>query len=107
MKHLIFTAHYGGLSGLMTNEEILSIFHTACERSDAHIRRSMEYSFFPKGFTAVVILAESHAAIHTWPENSLVRVDYFSCSENPNCDVFMDCFSRNGFIIEQFDILER
>lgn len=91
----------------MSNEEILSIFHTACEESEAHIRRSIEYSFFPKGFTAVVILAESHAAIHTWPENSLVRVDYFSCSENPNCDDFMDCFSKNGFIIEQFDILER
>ena len=35
---------------------------------------------FPNGaVTLVLILAESHLAIHTWPEESLIAVDLFSC----------------------------
>ncbi len=35
---------------------------------------------FPNGaITLVLILAESHLSIHTWPEENLVAVDLFSC----------------------------
>ena len=35
---------------------------------------------FPNGaVTLVLILAESHLAIHTWPEEDLIAVDLFSC----------------------------
>lgn len=35
---------------------------------------------FPNGaITLVLILAESHLSIHTWPEEELVAVDLFSC----------------------------
>jgi S-adenosylmethionine decarboxylase len=35
---------------------------------------------FPNGaITLVMILAESHLSIHTWPEESLVAIDLFSC----------------------------
>jgi len=35
---------------------------------------------FPNGaVTLVLILAESHLAIHTWPEENLVAIDLFTC----------------------------
>jgi S-adenosylmethionine decarboxylase len=35
---------------------------------------------FPNGaVTLVLILAESHLAIHTWPEDDLVAIDLFTC----------------------------
>jgi S-adenosylmethionine decarboxylase len=35
---------------------------------------------FPNGaITLVLILAESHLSIHTWPEDSLIAIDLFSC----------------------------
>ncbi len=35
---------------------------------------------FPNGaITLVLVLAESHLSLHTWPEDSLVAVDLFSC----------------------------
>jgi S-adenosylmethionine decarboxylase len=35
---------------------------------------------FPNGaITLVLILAESHLSIHTWPEDSLISIDLFSC----------------------------
>jgi S-adenosylmethionine decarboxylase len=35
---------------------------------------------FPNGaITLVLILAESHLSIHTWPEQQLIAIDLFSC----------------------------
>lgn len=37
--------------------------------------------FAPQGITAVGILAESHLAIHTWPEHGAFAADLFHCGE--------------------------
>lgn len=39
-----------------------------------------EYS----GVTGVVVLSESHVAIHTWPESAYVTLDVFVCNHNRN-----------------------
>lgn len=104
MKHLLFRARY---SGLMSDREIMSVLHGACDEAGAHIRRTTEYPFDPKGFTAVVILAESHATIHTWPEKGFVMVDYFSCSEKPRQMEFMSHFSKSGFTIDTYEVIDR
>ena len=37
---------------------------------------------FPNGaITLVLVLAESHLSVHTWPEESLVAIDLFSCGK--------------------------
>ena len=39
------------------------------------------HKFSPQGLTGFVLLAESHIAIHTWPEYDYVAVDIFTCGE--------------------------
>jgi S-adenosylmethionine decarboxylase len=34
----------------------------------------------PVGITGVVLLAESHVAIHTWPEKAAVTLDVYVCN---------------------------
>ena len=36
-------------------------------------------SFEPEGLTAVAVLAESHLALHTWPEFRYAALDAFTC----------------------------
>ena len=36
-------------------------------------------STLPGGYSSVVLLAESHASIHTYPERSMAYLDMFSC----------------------------
>jgi S-adenosylmethionine decarboxylase len=36
------------------------------------------------GITGVVLLAESHCAIHTWPEKNAVSVDVYVCNYGQN-----------------------
>jgi S-adenosylmethionine decarboxylase proenzyme len=38
------------------------------------------YQFAPQGVTGTVLLAESHLAIHTWPECGFVTVDVYVCN---------------------------
>lgn len=39
------------------------------------------HAFSPRGITGVVLLAESHIAIHTWPEIGYTAIDIFTCGE--------------------------
>lgn len=50
--------------------------------SGATIIKSVFHQFSPQGVTGVVVVAESHLAIHTWPEKNYAAVDYFTCNEN-------------------------
>lgn len=37
------------------------------------------HKFNPRGITGVILLAESHIAIHAWPEFDYLAVDIFTC----------------------------
>ncbi|MFQ5858319.1 MAG: adenosylmethionine decarboxylase [Anaerolineae bacterium] len=39
------------------------------------------HQFQPFGVSGVVLIAESHISVHTWPENGFVAVDIFTCGE--------------------------
>lgn len=39
------------------------------------------HKFNPIGISGVVVIAESHLAIHTWPEHRYAAVDIFTCGE--------------------------
>ncbi|MEX2600685.1 MAG: adenosylmethionine decarboxylase [Balneolaceae bacterium] len=39
------------------------------------------HKFSPYGVSGVVVIAESHVTIHTWPEYAYAAVDIFTCGE--------------------------
>ena len=44
-------------------------------------------TFTPQGFSGVVLLAESHVSIHTWPEFGYAAVDFFTCNMATDMDL--------------------
>lgn len=52
----------------------------AANRVGAQIINDTFHRFAPQGVSGVIVIAESHLAIHTWPEFGAVAVDLFSCS---------------------------
>jgi len=42
------------------------------------------HKFSPHGITGVIILAESHIAIHSWPEINYAAIDIFTCGKKSN-----------------------
>jgi S-adenosylmethionine decarboxylase proenzyme len=41
----------------------------------------MFHRYNPQGVSGVVVIAESHLSIHTWPEYGYAAVDFFTCGE--------------------------
>lgn len=61
-------------------EEVTATFVAALERAGATIVQACSTVFPGAGLTCVLILSESHAVLHTWPETGTVNIDIFSCS---------------------------
>jgi len=51
----------------------------ALDKSNMTVVKVTAHKFVPQGVTAVWILAESHMAVHTYPEEGFVAVDVFTC----------------------------
>jgi len=79
---VLYSVDLGGCDSLAarTTDEVVAAFTSALERAGATVVQASSHSFPGAGLTSVLILAESHAVIHTWPETGTVNIDIFSCS---------------------------
>jgi S-adenosylmethionine decarboxylase len=66
--------------GALRTDEIVATFVAALERAGATVVGTLAHGFPGAGLTCVLILTESHAVIHTWPESGTINIDIFSCS---------------------------
>ena len=75
--HLI--AEFWGGRVIESITEIKKILVEATKRSKNTSLGIKIHKFSPQGLTGFILLAESHIAIHTWPELEYVAIDIFSC----------------------------
>jgi S-adenosylmethionine decarboxylase len=75
-----------GASNLADPELIDRACREAALAAGATILHSHFHHFSPEGgVSGVVVLAESHISIHTWPERDFAAVDIFMCG---GCDPY-------------------
>lgn len=53
----------------------------AARAARTHIVDSVFHTFNPQGVSGVVVIAESHLTIHTWPEFHFASVDIYTCGQ--------------------------
>lgn len=58
---------------------VQGLMERAAEVAGATIVQSVFHQFNPYGVSGVVVIAESHLAIHTWPEYGYASVDVYTC----------------------------
>ncbi|WP_052343991.1 adenosylmethionine decarboxylase [Kallotenue papyrolyticum] len=82
-KHLI--AELWGASPDAFNDPdlIRESLVAAAERGNFTILDVHVHTFSPHGVTGVLVLAESHISIHTWPEYNYAALDVFTCAGDP------------------------
>lgn len=83
-KHLILDL-YGCDPELLDDYEYLrTTLCQAVEQTEATIIDRVSHKFEPQGVTVLLLLAESHASIHTWPTEGYAAVDIYTCNaQNP------------------------
>jgi S-adenosylmethionine decarboxylase len=70
--------------GLDDPKVIEDILCRAAEAAEATVLHSHMHHFSPYGgVSGVIVLAESHISIHTWPERAFAAIDIFMCG---TCD---------------------
>ncbi|MFT5647886.1 MAG: spermidine synthase [Aureispira sp.] len=95
-RHIL--VEFFGCSATILNDVIIieKAMVEAAKAADATVINSTFHHFSPYGVSGVVVIQESHLAIHAWPEYQYAAVDIFTCGEKVNPWVAYD-FLKNAF----------
>ncbi len=80
-KHILIELYQAPPKILDTVNQVEEIIVEAAQRIGATIVNVTFHHFSPYGVSGVVVVEESHLAIHTWPEYGFAAIDIFTCGE--------------------------
>ena len=95
-RHLLLELFDCDSDAINNLEAVKGALVEAAKRAQATIVDVVFHEFNPFGISGVVVIAESHLSIHTWPEYRYAAVDIFSCG-----DVLQPEVAAN-YLVEQF-----
>jgi S-adenosylmethionine decarboxylase len=83
---ILYSVDLAGCSALtqFDGDEISGIFASALRAAGATVVQEVSHAYPGAGLTCVLVLRESHAVLHSWPETGTVNIDIFSCSPRLN-----------------------
>ncbi|MHB1127621.1 MAG: adenosylmethionine decarboxylase [Bacillota bacterium] len=98
----IYGCEFDVLNDIKKVEEIMV---NAALEAGAEVREFVFHKFSPQGVSGVVVISESHLAIHTWPELGYAAVDVFTCGDK--VDPWDACkFLNENFKAKQMEAKE-
>lgn len=80
-RHIIAELSECNPETLRSLTKVKRLMVEAAERANAHIREIKFHRFSPEGISGVIVIAESHLSIHTWPEYGYAAVDIYTCGD--------------------------
>lgn len=82
LGHQLMVEYHGCAPELLNDvEHVKRSMVAAAKATGATIVGELFHHFSPHGVSGVVVIAESHLAIHTWPEYGYAAVDLFTCGD--------------------------
>ncbi len=104
-KHLLIELYDCDSKILNDVRKVEEVMAAAAKKAKAHIVDVVFHAYNPQGVSGVVVIAESHLAIHTWPEYGFASVDVYTCGEDINPWIAYDYIekklkSKNATTIE-------
>jgi S-adenosylmethionine decarboxylase proenzyme len=106
-EHFIFDLSNCNHEILMDSERAYSLFAQAVRESGLTVVDEGFYTFSPHGFTCFLLLAESHASLHAWPEYDDCAIDLFTCAIGKNMlpliQRIKEAFGADNFALRKID----
>ena len=78
-KHLLLELNDCDPNLLNDLSFIREIMLAAANESGATVLGESFHQFSPQGVSGVILIAESHLSVHTWPEHGYAGADIFTC----------------------------
>ncbi len=106
-KHLLVELNDCDRELLNDLETIRDIMLAAAIGCGATVLGESFHRFSPHGVSGVIIIAESHLTIHTWPEHGYAAADIFTCGTTvlpeKAADIIIERFApRNHSVVQMF-----
>jgi S-adenosylmethionine decarboxylase len=99
-RHIVAEFSFCNPEVLGDLDRVRDIMVTAALAAKAEIKEMAFHKFSPQGVSGVVVLAESHIAIHTWPERAYAAIDTYTCGDKADplaaCDYMAEQFEAGG-----------
>ena len=106
-EHYIFDLSDCNREILMDSERAYSLFAQAIRDSGLTVVDEGFYKFSPHGFTCFLLLAESHASLHAWPEYGYCAIDLFTCAIGKDMMPLLmrlkEAFGADDFALRKLD----
>lgn len=68
--------------GLLNDAPALEqVLIAAATAARCEVLGALKHQFTPQGASVVVLVAESHLSIHTWPEHGYAAIDILTCGK--------------------------
>lgn len=83
-RHLLLELKFCDKEVLDDLEYIKKCLIETADKIGATVLNNVFHQFCPQGVSGVVVIAESHLCIHTWPEYGYAAVDVFTCGTTIN-----------------------
>lgn len=97
LGRLVLAEAYGCDRGVLDDvKEVEDILVTAAVKAGAEVREVAFHRFSPQGVSGVVVISESHLAVHTWPELGYAAIDVFTCGTR------VDPWDACNYVVEGF-----
>lgn len=71
----------------------------------ATVLKSAFHKFSPQGVSGMVLIAESHFSVHTWPEYNYAACDIFTCGTKVNTEKAMESL-KEGLKASETKVVE-
>ncbi|SFM63304.1 adenosylmethionine decarboxylase [Thermodesulforhabdus norvegica] len=104
-KHLIVELYDCNRDLIARVDKVEQILVDAVKLSKATIVAPVFHQFNPHGVSGVVVIAESHFSIHTWPEYGYCALDIFTCGELIDSDAALH-FMKEAFQAKSMSVME-
>jgi len=78
-RHILIDYYLCDNTAILDKDTLESILNEAAKISGATIVSSHFHNFEPIGVSGVIVLAESHFTVHSWPEHDYAAIDMFAC----------------------------
>ena len=90
-QHLLVEFYGCNQKALNDEKFIRDSCEYAVRCSGASIIGIRSHQVEPQGVSVVILVAESHLSIHTWPEYGYAGIDYFTCGDRVKPQNTIDC----------------
>ena len=78
-RHLLAELHGCDAEILNDPERLRPLMLEAAQRAQAQVIGEVTRRYAPQGVTCLLVLAESHFSLHTWPEARYAAADFYTC----------------------------